>query len=55
VSAQNFLDELAMDIREPIVAALESIRQALMVNAEQMEHRGVQIVDMDEPFGHGEA
>ena len=36
-----------MDIGQPIVAALEQERQPLVIEAEQVQERGVEIVDVD--------
>src|SRR5439155_23101796 len=40
----------AMHIRQAEVAALKAVRQSEVVDAEQMEHGGVQVVDGDDVF-----
>ena len=36
-----------MDVGQPELASLELERQSFVINAEQMQHRGVQIVNVD--------
>ena len=36
-----------MYVREPMIAALESIGQLAMIHAEQVQHRGVEIVNFN--------
>jgi hypothetical protein len=36
-----------MDIRQPIVSALEAVGQAGVIDSEQMEGGGVQVMHMD--------
>lgn len=38
---------MPVDIRQPVVAALEEIGQALVVDAEEVEEGGMEVVDMD--------
>ncbi len=45
--SQQAADDLAIDICQPEVATLEAIRQSLMVEAEQMQQRGLQVVDVN--------
>src|SRR5262245_19222608 len=44
---QDVLDDLAMNIGQAHVAAAETHRQALMVDTKQVQHGGVQVVDLD--------
>ncbi len=44
-----------MHISQPIVAALELVRQFLVIEAEQVENRGVEIVDVNFLFRSGES
>ena len=44
-----------MNIREPEVAALEPVRQFCVIEAKQMQHRRVEIVDVDFVLRHVEA
>ena len=46
-SRQQSLDDLAEDVGQPEVAALEPVSQPGMVEAEEVEDRGVQVVYMD--------
>ena len=46
---------LAADIGQTAVATLEEIRQFFVVDAQQCEHRGVQVVDVDFVFHCAEA
>ena len=36
-----------MDVGQPHVAAAEAVGQSLVVDAQQVKHRGVQVVDLD--------
>jgi hypothetical protein len=44
---EQFLDELARDIGQPKIAPLKTIREFRVIEAEQMEQRSMQIVNMD--------
>jgi hypothetical protein len=44
---QNLLDDLSVDIGEPEVPALKLIGQARVINAQAMQDRRLQIVNMD--------
>ena len=44
---QDFLHHIAMHVGQPHVAAAEAEGQALVVDAEQVQHRGVQVVNLD--------
>ena len=46
-SGQNILQHLAMDIGQSHLAPAEADREALVVQAEEVQHRGVQIVNLD--------
>ena len=41
------LHHFAMHVGQPHVAAAEAVGQPLVVDAEQVQHRGVQVVDLD--------
>src|SRR5436309_349427 len=49
-SRQQLADDLAVDICESHVAAAEAERQSFMVDAEKVQHGGVQVVDFDLVF-----
>ncbi len=38
---------MPMHVSEPVVAALELVGEAFVVNAEEVQHRGLEIVDVD--------
>ena len=40
------LDDLAVDVGQPHVAAAEAVGQPLVVDAQEVQHRGVQVVDL---------
>ena len=44
---EEFGDDLAGDVGEAEVAPLESIGELRMVDAQQVEHGGVEVVDLD--------
>jgi len=54
-SGEELLDEPAVDVGQAKVAALEAIRQPLVVEAEQVQQRRVQVVDVDLVLCHVEA
>ena len=54
-SGQNRLDHLAGDIGETVVAALEAVGEALVIDAQQVQERGMEIVHMDGVLGDAEA
>ena len=45
-SGQDRLDSLAVDVGQPHVAAAPAVGQALVIHAQQVEHRRVQVVDL---------
>ena len=45
---------MPMNIREPIVAALEAIGEAFVIKAEQVHHGGLEIVYVDFVFSDAE-
>ena len=49
------IHHLPRDIRKPEIPTLEFVRQPCVVEAQQLQHRGVQIVHVDFIFGHLEA
>src|SRR5690349_1294827 len=44
-SGQDFFDQFAMYVRQTVVPALEEKRQTRMVNAQAVQHGGVQVMD----------
>ncbi len=54
-SREQLLDHPPLDVSEPEVPALESIRQTLVVQAEEVENRGLEVVDVDAVLDGGEA
>ena len=48
---QDRLDDLAVDVGEPVVAALVTICQLLVIDAQLMQDGGLQVVDMDGILG----
>src|SRR6476620_10441653 len=51
---QQVVYDLAFDVGKTKVAALKSIGQFRVIEAEQMQERGVEIVDVDFVFDHME-
>src|SRR5262245_37596603 len=46
-SGQHFFHDLAGVLGQPLLAAVVPVRQAQMVQAEQVQDRGMEIMDMD--------
>ena len=46
-SGQNFMDHVSVHIRKAEVAARVAVRQLLVVETQQVQERGVQVVDVD--------
>lgn len=44
---QNIFHDRPVDIGQPIVASLEPVGQPLVVNPQQVQQRGIQVVHMD--------
>ena len=44
---QNLADDLPVDVGQAEVAALEAVGEPLVVDAQAVQDRGVQIVDVD--------
>ena len=44
---QNFCQQVAGDVGEAVAAAVVHVGQALVVDAEEVEHRGVEVMDRD--------
>lgn len=53
--SQNALDHFAMHVGQAVVPALEAKGQTFVIEAEQMQQRGLQVVDMDFVLGDREA
>src|SRR3954470_18625621 len=53
--SHHCLDDLAMHIREPEVPALKAISELLMIETEEVQDGGVQVVNMDLPLHHSES
>src|SRR5215208_176446 len=51
ISCEQFLNDFSMDIRQPKIPSLKAIRQLRVIEAKQMQHRRVQIVNVN--FVHG--
>ena len=49
-SGQNFLDDVAVDVCEAAVDAVLAVGQAFVVDAQKMQHRGVEVVAVRFPF-----
>src|SRR5437588_11717127 len=49
---KELLHDVACHVGEPKVAALEAIGQSCVVEAEEAEDRGVEVVDVNGVFGH---
>ena len=50
-SGQDVLDHLAVHVGQPVVPALELVGQPRVIDAQAMEDRGVQVVDVDRVAG----
>ena len=48
---QNRADDLATNIRQSEVAALVAVGEALVVDAELVQDRGMQVMDVDDVLG----
>ena len=48
---QNLLHHLAVHVGQAVVAALEAVGQPLVIEAEQVQDRGLQVVDVDLVLG----
>ena len=46
-SRQNLVDDLSVNVRQAEVAALEGIDEPFVVEAEGIEERGLEVVDVD--------
>src|SRR5262249_50964623 len=55
VSSQDLFHHMSMHVRQPIIPPLEPERQFLVVEAEQVQDRRLQVVNVDLVAGHGEA
>ena len=44
------MNDVAADVGQPEVAALEAVRELQVIEPELMQHRGVQVVDVDTIF-----
>ena len=49
------MHDFSVNISQAIVAALKSVRQSFVIHSQQMQDRGMQIVDMDLALGGPEA
>lgn len=54
-SSKELSHHPAVDVSQPVVAAGVTVCQTLVVQAKEIEHRGVQIVEMDLPRDGSEA
>src|SRR6478672_9249939 len=55
LSDKNVANDFAVNIRQPHIAPPKPVRQAGVVDAEQMQHRGMQVMDRDFVFDGVEA
>src|SRR5262245_6194043 len=46
-SGQNRLDHVAVDVGQTVIAATVTVGQFLVVQAQQMQNRGVQVMNVD--------
>src|SRR5262249_40644326 len=46
-SREDRVDDLAVDVSQTVVAAGVAVGQALVIDAQEMQDRGVEVVDMD--------
>src|SRR5262245_30577909 len=55
-SREQPLNDLAVDVRQAEVATLKAIRQALVIDSQQMQERRLEVVDVDRILGraHGQ-
>src|SRR5688572_23923093 len=52
---ENIFYNLPMHIGEPVVAAAEAVGEPRVIEAEQVENRGVKVVHVDLVFSHRRA
>ncbi len=52
---QDALDDVSVDIGEPVVSALEAVGEPGMVEAEKMQKGGIEVMNVDGVFGHIES
>jgi hypothetical protein len=55
LSGENAIDDVAVDIGEPVVAALVVEGEPFVVEAETVEDGGLEVVDVDRVFSDVEA
>ena len=53
--SQNFLHEFSVDVGEAEVSSLEAVGELFVVEAEEVEEGGVEVVDVDLAIDHSEA
>ena len=46
ILTEKFRHHIPMNVRKPVVAALETKRQSFVIKSQEMHNRGLQIVDM---------
>src|SRR4051812_29926403 len=51
-SGDNFFDDSPGNVCEPELAPLEQVSQLQVVNAQQVQDGGLQVVDVNAAFGH---
>jgi hypothetical protein len=54
-SGQDLLHHATFHIGEPVITPGVAVREALVVQAQEMQHRGVEVVEMDLPRDGAEA
>ena len=52
---QDLVDDFTVDIGQPVITSLESIRQFCVIKTEQVHDCRLQVVDVDFVFGDREA
>ena len=53
--SQNFFHDLSVDVGETEVSSLEAVGELFVVEAEEVEEGGVEVVDVDFAVDHSEA
>ena len=52
---QNVLDDLSVNVSEPIIPSLEAMSQLFVIESQQMEYGGMQVVNVDRLLADVEA
>ncbi len=54
-SRQNLLYDVASDVGQPVIAAGVAVGEAFVIEAQEVQHGGVQVVGVDGSFGGQDA